>query len=168
MALKIDSPDISHKSDVPGVALNVTSATQVRDVCNDRLQAVRRAQPAALINGVTIQPMSGLHHGREIYIGMATDDPFGPVITFGAGGTMIELPPRMLARYTLIDCDREMARVAVHRTRESAGDGEFTETERITGVSRSITNPDQTSAEYSREAPTSSWSARCCERRCPA
>ncbi len=91
VALKIDSPDISHKSDVQGVALNVMSATQVRDVYNDMLAAVKRAQPAARINGVTIQPMSGLRHGREIYIGLTTDEPFGPVITFGAGGTMIEL-----------------------------------------------------------------------------
>jgi acetyltransferase len=73
------------------VVLNVLSAAQVRDVYNDMLAAVKRAQPAARVNGVTIQPMSGLRHGREIYIGLTTDDPFGPVITFGAGGTMIEL-----------------------------------------------------------------------------
>ena len=91
VALKIDSPDVSHKSDVQGVALNVMAATQVRDTYNDMLAAVRRALPAARINGVTIQPMSGKRHGREIYIGLTTDDPFGPVITFGAGGTMIEL-----------------------------------------------------------------------------
>jgi acetyltransferase len=78
VALKIDSPDISHKSDVQGVALNVLSATQVRDVYNDMLAAVKRAQPTARINGVTIQPMSGLRHGREIYIGLTTDEPVRP------------------------------------------------------------------------------------------
>jgi acetyltransferase len=278
----------------------------VRDTYNDMLAAVKRAMPSARVNGVTIQPMSGLRHGREIYIGLTTDDPFGPVITFGAGGTMIELiadramelpplnqflarrlierarvaemlaewrgvpaadleaveqillrvsemvcelpqlremdinpiivdetgalavdarvvidhapptnhgggdyshlailpypsayerewpmkggglytirpiqpddadmlqsfvrslsqesryfrfastmpelPTRMLARYTLIDYDREMALVAVHRNREAAGDGQFVETEQIIGVSRYITNPDQTSCEFS-------------------
>jgi acetyltransferase len=303
VALKIDSPDISHKSDVQGVALNLVNATQVRDGYNDMLAAVQRVQPEARINGVTIQPMAAKRHGREIYIGMTTDDPFGPVITFGAGGTMIELiadramelpplnqflarrlverarvaqllgpwrghgaadidaveqillrvsemvcelpqlremdinpiivdetgavavdarivldhappsmgayhhlailpypsayerewpmkggdlytirpirpddadmlqafvrglsqesryyrfasampelPARMLARYTLIDYDREMALVAVHRTREALADGEFVDTERIIGVSRYITNPDQTSCEFS-------------------
>ena len=306
VALKIDSPDISHKSDVQGVALNVLAAAQVRDVYNDMLAAVKRAQPAARINGVTIQPMSGKRHGREIYIGLSTDDPFGPVITFGAGGAMIELindramelpplnqflaqrlierarvsemlgawrgstpadldgiaqillrvsemvcalpqlremdinpiivdetgavavdarvvidhappgnqtggdyhhlailpypsayerewpmnggglytirpirpddadmlqafakalspesryfrfastmpelPPRMLARYTLIDYDREMALVAVHHSRSAAADGGFVDTEQIIGVSRYITNPDQTSCEFS-------------------
>ena len=74
-----------------GVALNVMTATQVRDTFTDMLAAVGKAQPGARINGVTIQPMSGKPRGRELYIGLTTDDPFGPVITFGAGGTMIEL-----------------------------------------------------------------------------
>jgi acetyltransferase len=98
VALKIDSPDISHKSDVDGVALDVISATQVRDRYNDMMEAVKRAAPTARINGVTIQPMAGRPRqhknkgkGREVYVGLTTDDPFGPVITFGAGGTMIEL-----------------------------------------------------------------------------
>ena len=69
----------------------VDFATQVRDRYNDVLDAVKLALPQARINGVTIQPMSGKKRGREIYIGLTTDVPFGPVITFGAGGTMIEL-----------------------------------------------------------------------------
>jgi acetyltransferase len=91
VALKIDSPDISHKSDVNGVALNVMNATAVRDVYNTMIQAVKQAQPDARINGVTIQKMALNKRGRELYIGLKTDDPFGPVIAFGAGGTMIEL-----------------------------------------------------------------------------
>jgi acetyltransferase len=91
VALKIDSPDISHKSDVNGVALNVMNAVGVRDTWNDMMQAVKRQQPNARINGVTIQNMARHRRGREIYIGLVTDDPFGPVIAFGAGGTMIEL-----------------------------------------------------------------------------
>ncbi len=98
VALKIDSPDISHKSDVQGVVLNVHSAAQVRDRYNEMLQAVTKAQPQARVNGVTVQPMAShvLHGGRgglqrEVYVGLTTDEAFGPVITFGAGGTMIEL-----------------------------------------------------------------------------
>ncbi len=313
VALKIDSPDISHKSDVQGVALDVSSATQVRDRYKDMLEAVALAQPGARINGITIQPMAsqrrpgkGPAKGREVYVGLTTDEPFGPVITFGAGGTMIELindramelpplnqflarslinrsraaemlgewrgapavhmealeqvllrvsemvcalpqlremdinplivdedgvvavdarivvaptqpgsgqsgsyphlailpypssqsrewplqggtlallrpirpddaemlqalvrglsqesryfrfassmpelPARMLARYTLIDYDREMALVAVVGSRHTDADGHVTETERIVGVSRYITNPDGTSCEFS-------------------
>lgn len=305
--LKIDSPDISHKSDVGGVALNIMNATGVRDTYNDMVQTVKKLRPDARINGVTVQTMVRPRHGREIYIGLVTDDPFGPVIAFGAGGTMIELindramelpplnqflarrliersrvaetlgewrgsqpanvdmleqillrisemvcelpqlremdinpiivdehgavavdarividhatqgvssrihnynhlsilpypaqyeqlwpmrdggeytvrpiqpddaqmlqtlvqglskesryfrfvssmhelPPAMLARFTLIDYDREMALVAVHKERVADGEGDFTETERIIGVSRYVTNPDQSSCEFS-------------------
>ena len=306
VALKIDSPDISHKSDVQGVALNIVNATGVRDAYNDMIATVARLQPQARINGVTVQNMAPAKRGREIYIGLVTDDPFGPVIAFGAGGTMIELindramelpplnqflahrliersrvaetlgewrgspavnmdaleqvllrvsemvcelpqlremdinpfivdengavavdarividhtsqaasarsngynhlailpyparfeqvwplpgggeytvrpihpddaqmlqdmmhslspesryfrfvssitelPPTMLARFTLIDYDREMALVAVVKERTADADGEMSETERIVGVSRYITNPDQSSCEF--------------------
>jgi acetyltransferase len=91
VALKIDSPDITHKSDVQGVVLDVYSAAQVRDRYAEMLEAVKRAQPSARINGITVQPMAGRNRGREVFVGLTTDEAFGPVITFGAGGTMIEL-----------------------------------------------------------------------------
>jgi len=307
VALKIDSPDISHKSDVQGVALNVMNGASARDTYNDMVERISRLQPQARINGVTVQRMARSKRGREISVGLVTDDPFGPVIVFGAGGTMIELindramelpplnqflarrlidrsrvaetlgewrgasaadmdaleqvllrvsemvcelpqlremdinpiivddtgavavdarividsapqassgrlsnynhlsilpyparyeqvwplrgggeytirpihpddaqmlqdlvqhlspesryfrfvssmtelPPTMLARFTLIDYDREMALVAVLKDRTANQDGEITETERIVGVSRYITNPDQSSCEFS-------------------
>ncbi|ODV11779.1 MAG: GNAT family N-acetyltransferase [Rubrivivax sp. SCN 70-15] len=325
VALKIASPDITHKSDVQGVVLDVHTATQVRDRYLEMMDAVARAQPAARIEGVTVQPMAGrpraghpregagtgstregVGPAREVFIGLSTDEPFGPVITFGAGGTMVELladralelpplnqflarrliersrvaealgewrgappadvaalerillrvsemvcelpqlremdinpilvdadgavavdarivvdqtpatsggashyahlailpypasqerdwplkgggmytirpirpddaemlqtfvrgmsaesryfrfasampemPARMLARYTLIDYDREMALVAVIKERHTAADGSVGDAERLIGVSRYITNPDQTSAEFS-------------------
>jgi len=60
-----------------------------------------------------------------------------------------ELPPSMLARFTLIDYDREMALVAVVRERRANADGEMVETERIVGISQYVTNVDQTSCEFS-------------------
>ena len=306
VALKIDSPDVSHKSDVQGVALNIMNAASARDNYNDMVERVKRIQPSARINGVTVQKMANARRGREIYVGLVTDDPFGPVIVFGAGGTMIELlndramelpplnqflarrlidrsrvaetlgewrgasavdmdaleqvllrvsemvcelphlremdinpiivdesgavavdarividsapqtsngrasdyhhlsilpyparyektlplrgggeytirpihpddanmlkklvselspesryfrfvssmaelPPSMLARFTLIDYDREMALVAVVKERTSTPEGDISETERIVGVSRYVTNPDQSSCEF--------------------
>ncbi|GIZ51779.1 bifunctional acetate--CoA ligase family protein/GNAT family N-acetyltransferase [Noviherbaspirillum aridicola] len=91
VALKIDSPDIPHKTDVGGVALNLLNATAVRDTWVSMMAGVSARHPEARINGVTVQPMSGKPQGRELYIGVTTDRPFGPVISFGAGGTMIEL-----------------------------------------------------------------------------
>ncbi|KQP22864.1 bifunctional acetate--CoA ligase family protein/GNAT family N-acetyltransferase [Pseudorhodoferax sp. Leaf267] len=309
VALKIDSPDITHKSDVQGVALNIMNGATVRDTYADMVERVARLQPGVRIHGVTVQKMARAQRGREICIGMVTDDPFGPVIVFGAGGTMIELirdramelpplnkflarrliersrvaetlvewrgaapvdmaaleqvllrvsemvcelpqlremdinplivdengvvavdarividhapqgtglgagtnpyghlamlpyparyeqvwplrgggeytvrpihptdaqmlqtlvqslsqesryfrfvssmtqlPPAMLARFTLIDYDREMALVAVCKQRSAATDGSIVETERVVGVSRYVTNPDQSSCEFS-------------------
>ncbi|MBK9135593.1 MAG: bifunctional acetate--CoA ligase family protein/GNAT family N-acetyltransferase [Betaproteobacteria bacterium] len=91
VALKIDSPDVAHKSDVQGVALNIASGAAARDTYDEMVERVRRALPAARINGVTVQKMAPARRGREVYVGMVTDEPFGPVIVFGAGGTMIEL-----------------------------------------------------------------------------
>ena len=91
VALKIDSPDISHKSDVQGVALDIMNGASALHTYNDMVERVTRLQPSARINGVTVQKMAPARRGREIYIGLVTDDPFGPVIVFGAGGTMIEL-----------------------------------------------------------------------------
>lgn len=91
VALKIDSPDIAHKSDVGGVALNIMNGSTARDTYTDMVQRVTRLVPHAQINGVTVQVMAAARRGREICVGVVTDDPFGPVISFGAGGTMIEL-----------------------------------------------------------------------------
>ncbi|NMM79524.1 GNAT family N-acetyltransferase [Acidovorax sp. SRB_14] len=301
VALKIDSPDVAHKSDVGGVALDIRNGSAARDAYNDMVQRVAHAQPGARINGVSVQRMARGQRGREICIGMVSDEPFGPVITFGAGGTMIELindramelpplnqylahhliersrvaqtlgewrnaqavnrevleqtllrvsemvcalpslremdinplivdefgavavdarivighaqhssgfghlaippypaqyehvwplrdggqytvrpirpddapqlqalvqglspqsryfrfvsslvelPPSMLARFALIDYDREMALAAIFRERQVAADGTVTETERLVGVSRYVTNPDHSSCEF--------------------
>ncbi len=91
VALKIDSPNITHKSDVGGVVLDVRDGASVRDAYNDMVKRVALAQPDAKINGVSVQRMARGQRGREICIGMVSDEPFGPIITFGAGGTMIEL-----------------------------------------------------------------------------
>lgn len=91
VVLKIDSPDVSHKSDVSGVALDVMNAVGVRDVYAHMMQTVAHLVPDATINGITVQKMVRNKRGREIYIGLVNEEPFGPVIAFGAGGTMIEL-----------------------------------------------------------------------------
>lgn len=62
--------------------------------------------------------------------------------------SMAELPPSMLARFTLIDYDREMALVAIHKQRTAGADGHIVETERMVGVSRYVTNPDRSSCEF--------------------
>jgi acetyltransferase len=91
VAVKINSPDIAHKSDVGGVMLNVRTSTQLRAVFADMLEEVSLRAPTAKVDGVAIQRMISKRNGREFYVGMTTDELFGPVLTFGAGGTMIEV-----------------------------------------------------------------------------
>ncbi|UCE90263.1 MAG: bifunctional acetate--CoA ligase family protein/GNAT family N-acetyltransferase [Pseudomonadota bacterium] len=91
VVLKINSPDITHKSDVRGVRLNITNAQAVRSNYNELLAAVRETQPDAEIAGVTVEPMVIKPHGRELIVGVVRDPVFGPVISFGSGGTEVEI-----------------------------------------------------------------------------
>jgi acyl-CoA synthetase (NDP forming) len=89
VVLKIMSPDISHKSDVGGVALNLADAAAVRAAFENMTRQVKAAQPAARINGVSVQNMA--RQGTEVIVGMTKDPQFGPVLMFGLGGIMVEI-----------------------------------------------------------------------------
>lgn len=91
VAMKISSPDILHKSDVDGVRLNIANAAAVRSVYKELVDHVREKHPNARINGVTIEPMYRGANGRELLLGVIRDPVFGPVISFGAGGTAAEI-----------------------------------------------------------------------------
>ncbi|WP_045226158.1 bifunctional acetate--CoA ligase family protein/GNAT family N-acetyltransferase [Methyloterricola oryzae] len=91
VAMKILSPDITHKSDVGGVWLNINRAQAVRHIFAEMLDHVREAKPDARVEGVSIEKMYRRPHGREVLVGVIDDPAFGPVITFGAGGTAVEI-----------------------------------------------------------------------------
>ncbi|MBL8437603.1 MAG: bifunctional acetate--CoA ligase family protein/GNAT family N-acetyltransferase [Zoogloeaceae bacterium] len=91
VVMKIDSPSITHKSDTGGVRLNLNGLAAVRAAYQEILEDVRRNQPDAVINGVAIEPMVVKRNGRELMVGVRHDPVFGPVITFGEGGTRVEI-----------------------------------------------------------------------------
>jgi acetyltransferase len=91
VVLKIDSPDITHKSDVGGVRLGLAGAEAVRSAYGEMLAEVGRKQPKARLVGVTVEPMISRKYGRELMVGVMRDTVFGPAITFGAGGTAVEV-----------------------------------------------------------------------------
>ena len=91
IAMKVDSPDLVRKSDAGGVRLNITNAQAVRVAYHDIIGTVQKKFPNARINGVSIEPYLARPNGRELMIGVVRDPIFGPVITFGAGGTEVEI-----------------------------------------------------------------------------
>jgi acetyltransferase len=91
VALKILSPDISHKSDVGGVMLDLQSPEQVRAAAGAILERCLRLRPQARIDGFTVQRMVKRDRAHELILGVATDPLFGPVILFGHGGTAVEV-----------------------------------------------------------------------------
>lgn len=117
VSMKINSPDITHKSDVDGVRLNITNAPGVRSVFNELIDTVRRRRPDARIDGVSVEKMYRNPYGRELLVGVIDDPVFGPVITFGAGGTAVEiLQDRVVALPPLND---HIAEGVIRRTRIS-------------------------------------------------
>jgi acetyltransferase len=118
VAMKISSPDIAHKSDVGGVMLNVRNAQELRTRWVEMMKAVQEARPDTVPEGITIQGMHAKPGGREVSIGVARDPLFGPMINFGAGGTMIELIRDRAIEFPPLN--RFLARQLVERTRVAA------------------------------------------------
>ncbi|OHC66892.1 MAG: GNAT family N-acetyltransferase [Rhodocyclales bacterium RIFCSPLOWO2_02_FULL_63_24] len=90
VVMKIDSPNIVHKSDSGGVRLNLNSLASVRDSWLEIMDEVKKNRPDAHINGISIEPMIQKPNGRELVVGMTRDKIFGPTIVFGPGGTSVE------------------------------------------------------------------------------
>ena len=91
VAVKILSPQITHKSDVGGVALDLEDAGAVRQSASAMLERVARARPDAVLAGFTVQQMIRRPDAHELIVGVATDPVFGPIILFGAGGKAVEV-----------------------------------------------------------------------------
>ena len=87
-ALKIASPDIAHKSDAGGVALDLGSAEAVAEAFAAVTDAARTAHPDARLEGVLVSPMAG--DGVEVILGVQHDPTFGPVVLCGLGGVFVE------------------------------------------------------------------------------
>jgi len=91
VVLKILSPDITHKSDVGGVRLDLMGREQVVKAAEEMLRTVRSVKPEARIEGFSVQRMAVMPHAEEVIIGISTDRVFGPVILFGKGGVEVEV-----------------------------------------------------------------------------
>jgi acetyltransferase len=101
IVVKIDSPQIVHKTEVQGVVLGITSDGEVQHAFEDMVERAKRLRPDAEIQGVTLQPMIASADGVELIVGAKRDPVFGAVMMLGAGGITaevlgdraLELPP---------------------------------------------------------------------------
>ena len=117
LAVKILSPDITHKSDVGGVALDQESAEAVRVTAEAMHRRLGELYPQARLTGFTVQRMARRPNAFELIVGVATDPVFGPVILFGQGGTAVEvIADRAIG---LPPLNFNLARELVSRTRIS-------------------------------------------------
>ena len=137
VALKIVSPQIPHKNEVGGVALNVGSDTEVQAVFDRIVASATRQRPEAEIHGVGVQPMIAAPDGIELIMGSRKDAVFGAVILIGMGGVAAEvlgdfalgLPPlnERLAR-RMLESLRTWPILAGHRQRPPADLDQLLET----------------------------------------
>jgi acetyltransferase len=123
IAMKVFSSDISHKSDAGGVRLNIGSAQEVRGAYKQLLEQVAQRVPDAKIEGVTIEKMYRSSNGRELMVGIIRDPVFGPVISFGSGGTAVEVMGD--SAISLPPLNHRLTRDLIKRTKVSKLLGEF-------------------------------------------
>jgi acetyltransferase len=115
VVLKLLSPEVTHKSDVGGVALDLDHEAALREAVATMLARVARLRPDALITGFTVQSMVRRPRALELIVGASVDALFGPVILFGQGGTSVEVvADRALA---LPPLNEPLARALVAGTR---------------------------------------------------
>jgi len=91
VVMKIHSPDITHKSDMGGVALNIKDEDGVWNTFKNMTRAIKEKMPEARIEGVTVQPMVNVKDATEMILGIKKDPIFGTVLLVGMGGVGAEV-----------------------------------------------------------------------------
>jgi len=89
VALAVETPDVAHKTEVGGIALNIKSEEELRAAYAKVLEAFAKRVPKARVFGVSVRKM--MPRGFEVFVGAKRDPVFGPVVSFGWGGVMVEL-----------------------------------------------------------------------------
>jgi acyl-CoA synthetase (NDP forming) len=113
VVLKINSPDIVHKSDAGGIKLDLQTAEQVEAAYDEIMSSCTSKHPQADIHGVSVQ--QAIPPGTELIIGMFRDPQFGPVLLFGLGGVWTEVLEDTSLRITPII--RKDAREMIEETK---------------------------------------------------
>ena len=115
VVVKIASRDISNKSDIGAVKLDLRTPEAIEAAARDLLARIPALRPNARIDGVTVHPMIRREHGRELIAGVKDDPTFGPVIMFGRGGKAVEQIGDV--KLALPPLDLDLANDLIDRTR---------------------------------------------------
>ena len=89
VVMKVQSPDISHKTEVGGVIADLRTVAEVEEAWDGMMRRVAAAAPGARVEGVLLQEMR--KGAQEMILGVATDPLFGPLLMAGAGGILVEV-----------------------------------------------------------------------------
>jgi acetyltransferase len=89
VVLKVDSPDILHKSEANAIRVGVGSKEEIIQIYDELIENAAKYNPNARINGILVQEM--IQGGSEVIVGMSQDPQFGPTIAFGLGGIFVEI-----------------------------------------------------------------------------
>lgn len=116
VVLKILSDDITHKSDVGGVALNIKK-DDIKIAFDNMVNTVKKNCPKAKIKGVTVQEMLSMNKPYELLVGVAPDSVFGQTVVFGSGGTSVEVVKDSAVE--ILPIDKNIALSMINRTRIS-------------------------------------------------
>jgi acetate---CoA ligase (ADP-forming) subunit beta len=110
VVLKVVSPQITHKTDVGGVELNLASESDVAGAFERIVSSAKKHVPNARVDGVAVQRME--RQGIEVIVGVTKDPQFGPVLMFGLGGVLVEVLKDVSFR--VIPIDERDARQMIH------------------------------------------------------
>jgi acyl-CoA synthetase (NDP forming) len=110
VVLKVHSPDVSHKSEVGGVALNLRSEVEVREAFDRIRRGLRERMPGAQFEGVAVEAQA--RPGVELIAGIVRDERFGPMVIVGLGGIFVEVLHDTAMRLAPIDRDEARSMIA--------------------------------------------------------
>ena len=116
VALKIDSPDIQHKTESGGVRLNINDDRELMAAFEEIMENAANHNPSARINGIAVQKM--LKGGVECIVGVKNDEVFGPTVLFGLGGVLVEALEDYSLRVcplTRLDAEEMVSEIRGHR-----------------------------------------------------
>jgi len=148
VVLRVVSPDILHKFDVKGVALDLDGPEAVRGAWNDMMTHIAEVMPQARIIGAIVRGM--IPHGREVILGAKRDSVFGPTVMFGLGGLFVEVFKDVTFALAPVSARRAASMVRSVKAYELLTGARGTKTADVSGIEECIRRLGQLVSDHQR------------------